>query len=128
MYHIALLHKQFFCFRTYCLDDGFGEKILLVEAFYAFIQIDRSCGGQLQSSQSSGRSPNSQGKPGILYAPNWRFSKIARRNYDDKMPGITVDDCRHEALVMTGGESWSWSLIEQVLAVRSAGATTWSLS
>ena len=60
--------------------------------------------------------------------PDGGFSKISRRIYDDKMPGIIVDDCRHEALVLTGGESLSWSLIEQILAVRSAGATTWSLS
>lgn len=69
MHHITLLHKQFLCLGTYCLNDGFGEKILLVEAFYAFVEIDRSCGGQSQRSQKRERFSNAQGKPGILYAP-----------------------------------------------------------
>lgn len=39
--HIALLHQQLLGFGAYCFDDGFGEQVLLVEAFYAFIEIDR---------------------------------------------------------------------------------------
>lgn len=41
MYHITLLHQQLFGLRTYCFDDGFGEEILFVQAFYTFIKIDR---------------------------------------------------------------------------------------
>jgi len=41
MYHITLLHQQLFRLGTYCFDEGFGEEVLLVEAFYAFIEIHR---------------------------------------------------------------------------------------
>ncbi len=41
MYHVALLHQQLFCLGTYCFDDRLGEEVLFVQAFYAFIEIDR---------------------------------------------------------------------------------------
>lgn len=37
---IALLHQQLLCLGAYCFDNALGEKLFLVEAGYAFVQID----------------------------------------------------------------------------------------
>jgi hypothetical protein len=42
MNHITLLHQQLFGLCAYCFDDGLGEEVFLVEAFYTFVEIDRS--------------------------------------------------------------------------------------
>ncbi len=41
MYNVALLHQELLGFGTYCFDDGFCKEILLVQAFYTFVKIDR---------------------------------------------------------------------------------------
>lgn len=41
---VALAHKQFLCLGADGLDDGLGEELLLVQARYALVEIDR--GGQ----------------------------------------------------------------------------------
>lgn len=40
---IALAHEQLFGLGTYCLDDGLGKELLLVEAGDALIEVDRRC-------------------------------------------------------------------------------------
>ena len=42
MHHITLLHQKLLRLRAYCFDDGLGEEVLLVEALYTLVEVDRS--------------------------------------------------------------------------------------
>lgn len=40
LHDIALFHQQLFRLGAYCLDDRVGEQLLVVQSFYAFVEID----------------------------------------------------------------------------------------
>ena len=42
VHHIALLHKELLGLCTYGLNDRLGQQLLLVQARYAFVQVDGS--------------------------------------------------------------------------------------
>jgi hypothetical protein len=42
VHDVALLHQQLFGLGAYRLDDGFRQKVLLVEGLYASIEVNRS--------------------------------------------------------------------------------------
>ena len=43
---IALSHQQLFRFGAYCFDDGLGEKFLVVQSGYAFVEVYAGCVGR----------------------------------------------------------------------------------
>jgi hypothetical protein len=40
---IALSHQQLFRFGAYGLDDGLGEKLLVIQSGYAFVEVYTGC-------------------------------------------------------------------------------------
>lgn len=53
MHHIALLHKQLFRLGAYCLDDRFGQQLLLGEARYTLIEVYGGCGRSVHAHDGS---------------------------------------------------------------------------
>lgn len=43
VHNVTLLHQELLRLGAYCLDDGVGEELLLVEASYALIEVDGRC-------------------------------------------------------------------------------------
>ena len=69
VHNVALLHEHLFCLCAYCLYDGLGEQLLIVEPLDAFVEIDAG----LQTSALATRHilvavGALQGSPGMLAA------------------------------------------------------------